>query len=123
MKTLVTGDMSQALYGPAWSPDGKTPVCVQYNIGDALSGLVAVDAATGKQNSIFESPDRVLFTPLVVARWQRAAGAIREPRDQSYRNQIAEVSYRDHTLRAITHDINDYADMGISADGHEWRRS
>ncbi len=116
-KTLVSGDMSQALYGPAWSPDGKTLVCVQYNIGDALSGLVAVDAATGKQNSIFESPDRVLFTPLWLPDGSGLLVRSMSRETNLTRNQIAEVSYRDHTLRAITHDINDYADMGISADG------
>jgi eukaryotic-like serine/threonine-protein kinase len=54
-KTLVTGDLNQYLYDPAWSPDGKTIVCVTFQQGDALSALVAVDAITGKQNIIFES--------------------------------------------------------------------
>jgi serine/threonine protein kinase len=116
-KPLVTGNASQALYSPAWSPDGKTLVCIVYQMGDAMSVLVAVDAATGKQHSFFESKDAILFGPLWLPDGSgllvRSLG-----RDTDLtREQIVEVSYRDHTVRAITHDINDYADMGISADG------
>ncbi len=117
-KTLVTGSMGQALYFPAWSPDGKTIVCVVYSTGEAISGLVAVDAATGKLNSIFESKDAVLFDPLWLP---DGSGLLARSlgRDTNLsREQIVEVSYRDHTVRSITHDINDYADMGVSADGH-----
>jgi serine/threonine protein kinase len=117
-KTLVTGNISQALYSPAWSPDGKTLVCPVYGITDARSGLMAVDAATGKQDLIFKSEDAIVFDPLwlpdgsglLVRYLSRATSLVRR--------QIAEVSYRDHNLRAITHDINDYADLSISGDGH-----
>ena len=117
-KTLVTGNASQALYSPAWSPDGRTIVCAVYGIPDAISGLMAVDAASGKQDLIFKSEDAVVFDPqwlpdgsgLLVRYLRRASNLTR--------HEIAEVSYRDHTLHAITHDINDYADLGISGDGH-----
>jgi hypothetical protein len=40
-------------------------------------------------------------------------------RDTNFtRQQIVEISYRDHRARAVTHDINDYSDLGLSADGH-----
>ena len=44
---------------PAWSPDGKTIVCVAYQQGDALGGLLAVDAITGKQNRYLSIQRRV----------------------------------------------------------------
>ena len=116
-KTLVTGTEDHALIYPAWSPDGKTIVCVVYQPGDVLSRLVAVDAMTGKQTVLFESNggllDGTAWLPdgsgLLVLSWSR---------DSNFtRRQILEVSPRDHTARAITHDINDYSDLSISADG------
>jgi eukaryotic-like serine/threonine-protein kinase len=117
-KTLVTGNARQALFGPAWSPDGKTIVCAFFGIPDAISGLMAVDAATGKQDLIFKTEDAVVRDPqwlpdgrgLLVRYLSRATNFTR--------NEIAEVSSRDHGVRAITHDLNDYSDLGISGDGH-----
>ena len=117
-KTLVTGDAKQALYHPAWSPDGKTIVCVTYQQGDALSDLVAVDAITGKQTVIFESKDGYLQKTA----WLPDGGGLLAPyygKDTDFtRAQIVEVSYRDRRIRAITHDINNYSDLSLSADGH-----
>jgi eukaryotic-like serine/threonine-protein kinase len=117
-KTLVTGSMSQGLYGPAWSPDGKTVICVVYTTGDAISGLVAVDAVTGKQNVIFESKTGVLFGPV----WLPDGSGLLARylgRETNYsRNEIVGISFGDHTARAVTHDINNYADLSLSADGH-----
>jgi len=117
-KTLVTGNMNQALYSPAWSPDGKTIVCVILQPGDAISGLTAVDAITGKQNLIFESKDGYLWGPM----WLPDGNSLLTLHSGSgisfTRAQIIEISYRDHTARAVTRDINAYSDLSISADGH-----
>jgi eukaryotic-like serine/threonine-protein kinase len=117
-KTLVLGNANQILWGPAWSPDGKTIVCVINQQGDALSSLVAVDAITGKQSLIFESKEGFLFSPV----WLRDGSALLALYPSSDTNftgrQIEEISYRDHTARAVTHDINDYSDLSLSADGH-----
>jgi eukaryotic-like serine/threonine-protein kinase len=117
-KTLVTGNMNQALHDPAWSPDGKTIACVIYQQGDALSGLVAVDAITGKQTLIFESKDGFLLAPV----WLPDGGGLltlyRGIGANFTRRQIAEISYLDRRVRAVTHDINDYSDLSLSADGH-----
>jgi len=117
-KTLVLGTEDHMLVFPAWSPDGKTIVCVTFQQGDALTSLVAVDAITGKQTVIFESKDGFLDK---TAWLPDGSGllALSYGRDNNFsRPQIVEVSYRDHTARAITHDINDYSDLSISADGH-----
>src|ERR1700735_2378202 len=42
-KTLVPGISKQRLRDPAWSPDGKTIVCLINEPAGAISGLVAVD--------------------------------------------------------------------------------
>ncbi len=117
-KTLVTGNMSQALYAPAWSPDGKTIICVVYTTGDAISGLVAVDAVTGKQNVVFESKDGPLFDPAWLPDGSSLLARYLGKETNFNRSEIVEISYRDHTVRAVTHDINNYADLSLSADGH-----
>jgi serine/threonine protein kinase/Tol biopolymer transport system component len=114
-KTLVLGTEDHLFFRPAWSPDGKTIACVVYQ-GYALSSLVAVDAITGKQTAIFESKDVYLDK---TAWLPDGSGllALNYGNGANFR-QISEISYRDHTARAITHDINDYSDLSISADGH-----
>ena len=114
-RTLVLGSEDHLLFHPSWSPDGKTIACVVYQ-GEVLSSLVTVDAITGKQTAIFESKDvyldKTAWLPdgsgLLVLSYGNGANF----------RQISEISYRDHTVRAITHDINDYSDLSISADGH-----
>jgi serine/threonine protein kinase/Tol biopolymer transport system component len=116
-KTLVTGNISQVLSDPAWSPDGKTIVCVIFHQGDAITSLVAVDAITGKPDTLFESKDAVLSKPAWLPDGDLLALSV--GRDTSFtRQQIVEISSRDHISRPITHDINDYSDLSLSADGH-----
>src|SRR5271170_1040786 len=117
-KTLITGSMSQALYAPAWSPDGKTMVCVVYTIGDAISGLMAVDAVTGKQELVFESRDGPLFRPAWLPDGSGLLALYQGLETGFSRNEIVAISYREHKVRAITHDIGDYGDLSLSADGH-----
>jgi eukaryotic-like serine/threonine-protein kinase len=117
-KTLVAGNMSQRLSDPAWSPDGKTIVCVIEQPGDAISGLVAVDAVTGKQNLIFASKTGLLLNPTWLPDGSGLLALYVGKENNFTRQQIVEISVRDGTSRAVTHDINDYADLSLSADGH-----
>jgi Tol biopolymer transport system component len=116
-KTLVLGNANQLLWDPAWSPDGKTIICFINQQGDALSSLVSVDAITGKQTLIFESKDGFLSSP----QWLPDGGsllALYFGRDTTFtRQQIVEISYRDRRSRAVTHDVNSYSDLSLSADG------
>jgi serine/threonine protein kinase/Tol biopolymer transport system component len=116
-KTLVTGSMNQALYAPAWSPDGKTIVCVVYTIRDAISGLMAVDAVTGKQELIFESKDGPLFSPAWLPDGSSLLALYLGLETSFSRHEIVEISYRDRKVRAVTHDIGDYGSLSLSADG------
>ena len=117
-KTLVTGKMSQALYGPAWSPDGKSIACVVYGSGGALSVLVTVDARTGEQKSIFASKDGPLAEPLWLPDGDTLLARYLGRDANLTRWQIVGISPRDSKARPITHDINDYSDLSLSADGH-----
>ncbi|HSY93480.1 MAG TPA: protein kinase [Candidatus Binatus sp.] len=117
-KTLVTGNTNQMLYDPAWSPDGKTIACVIYQQGDALTSLMAVDAITGKQNLIFESKDGFLANHTWLPDGAGLLALYRGTGANINRRQIVEISYRDRKARAVTHDINDYSALSLSADGH-----
>jgi serine/threonine protein kinase len=117
-KTLATGNMSQALYAPAWSPDGKTIICVVYSTADAISALVAVDPITGKQNVVFEAKDGPLFDPAWLPDGSSLLARYIGKETNFNRSEIVEISYRDRTVRAVTHDINNYADLSLSGDGH-----
>ena len=116
-KTLVRGNASQLLWDPAWSPDGKTIVCVINQQGDALSSLVSVDAITGKQTVMFESKDGFLTRP----QWLPDGGsllALYQGRDTNFtRDQIVEISHREGRSRSLTHDVNSYSDLSLSANG------
>jgi eukaryotic-like serine/threonine-protein kinase len=117
-KTLVTGAMNQLLYEPAWSPDGKTIVCVINRPGHALSGLVAINALTGRQNLFFEFNSGFLYKPVWLPDGSGLL-ALSSDRETNYaRNRIVEISYPGGTLRAVTHDIDNYQDLSLSADGH-----
>jgi serine/threonine protein kinase len=116
-KTLVTGNMNQFLWGPAWSPDGKTIVCVIYQTGDARSSLVAVDAITGKQSIIFESKDGFLRDPAWLPEGRSLLALYFGKETNFSRWQIVEVSHQDRRAHAVTHDINDYSNLSVSADG------
>ena len=117
-KTLVTGKINEALRDPAWSPDGKTIVCTIIQPGDALGGLVAVDASTGKQNLVFESKDGFLFQPVWLPDGSGLLALYTGGETNFSRQQIVAVSLRDRSARAVTHDINDYSDLSLSEDGH-----
>jgi len=118
-KTLVAGNMNQRLSFPAWSPNGKTIVCV---IGQpsaaAISGLMAVDAVTGKQDLIFTAKDGVVLNHEWLPDGDHLLALYSGMENNFTRQQIVEISLRDRTLHAVTHDINNYSDLSISADGH-----
>ena len=85
---------------------------------EALSSLVTVDAITGKQTLIFECKDGFLDKPAWLPDGSSLL-ALYFGRDTNFiRQQIVEISYRDHRARAVTHDINNYSDLSLSADGH-----
>ena len=109
-KTLVDGNMNQRLSDPAWSPDGKTIVCVILQPANAISGLMAVDVASGKQNLIYAFQDGIVQSPVWLPDGSSLL-ALYAGRDTNFRrDQIVQISPRDHTHRAVTHDTNDYSD-------------
>ena len=118
VKTLVTDNINQnLLMEPAWSPDGKTIVCVSGGTG-SIGRLVAVDAINGKQTPIFESKDGYVNDPVWLPDGRGLLALSNGLQTNRTRHQIAEISYPGGTVRAITHDLNNYAALSLSADGH-----
>ena len=76
-KDLATGPRGNALYEPTWSPDGKTIVCFVAQPGNALTGLVAVDVASGQQRVFFSAP---LLSSLVLSGCPTAAACSPSPK-------------------------------------------
>ncbi|MGB9513084.1 MAG: protein kinase [Candidatus Acidiferrum sp.] len=117
-KTLVTGNMNQLLRYPAWSPDGKAIVCVIVQPdAQALTGSVAIDALTGKQTLFFSTAGY-----LGQLAWRpdgRGLLALLRDRETNFiRNRIVEISYPEGKLVPLTHDVGNYSDLSLSADGH-----
>jgi eukaryotic-like serine/threonine-protein kinase len=110
---LYTGPISGGLNDPAWSPDGKTIVCMVVQPGNAFSGLVAFDIASGKQQLFFSAPDTVWERPVWLP---DGTGLV--ALSSLGRSQIKFVSYPGGKSSAVTRDINDYSDPSLSGDGH-----
>ena len=62
-RALSSGPTSDALYQPAWSPDGKIIVGQMLDVANGLIRLVAVDATTGQRKAFFSSNQRIFDKP------------------------------------------------------------
>ncbi len=111
-KVLYSGSTTGGLYDPAWSPDGKTIVCMVIQPGNAFSGLVALDAASGKQNLFFTSDDQLVQRPDWLPNG-RGLIALSEIGHQ----QVVLVTYPEGRLYPVTRDTNNYSDPSVAGDG------
>jgi Tol biopolymer transport system component len=112
---------SFSIEGVAWSPDGETIVCAGRSFAPGRGGfrLVGIRPEDGAERSLTEyrwtSVRRFAWLPdgrgLIIA-------ATSQPSPLSH--QIYYVSYPDGKERSITHDLNDYRSMSVSADGESF---
>jgi serine/threonine protein kinase len=112
-KILYSGPVSGGLQDPAWSPDGKTIVCMVLQPGGAFSGLVTIDLASGKRKLFFTSDASIVQRPVWMPD-QRGLLA----QSTFGRNQIVFVSYPDGKFHNVTRDTNNYSEPSLAADGH-----
>jgi serine/threonine protein kinase len=115
-QVLASGLNGQAFLNPAWSPDGSIILCVVNQPGDALTGLMAVDVHSGKQQLILSSESALLLPTwlpdghgLLVQNATRASNFSQR--------QIAYVVYPEGRIDPITRDTNNYSDLSVAANG------
>ncbi len=113
---LTSGANVQGLYNPAWSPDGKTILCVVNQPGDALSGLMAVDTRTGQQRLVM-SADSALANPTWLPDGSGLLVVDRGRSSNFAQFQIAFVAYPEGHMDPVTRDTNSYSGLNLSANG------
>jgi len=103
---------------PAWSPDGKTIVIpLTQPSPDTFAGLMVVDAASGKQQTI-PVKDAPLF--LAPAWTPDSSGLILSSLDLQnglLNDQLLFLSYPPGQMRELTADTNNYGSPSLAADG------
>jgi eukaryotic-like serine/threonine-protein kinase len=115
---LATGTMDKYLDDPAWSPDGKAVICMIHQpTTGSLAGLVAINPLTGKQALLFAAAG-FLKRPTWLPDGSSLLVLLRDKETNFQRSQIAHVSYPAGKFRRVTHDLSDYSDLSLSADGH-----
>jgi Tol biopolymer transport system component/phage shock protein PspC (stress-responsive transcriptional regulator) len=104
-------------YEPAWSPDGKTIVIpVAQPTPETIAGLLAVDVATGKQQTTAVSPLRLYYGGVWLP---DGSGLVMTTVSQltDLHGQLTLVSYPQGEPRQLTTDTNDYFHPSVSGDG------
>jgi eukaryotic-like serine/threonine-protein kinase len=117
-RVIASGPVSSSLFFPAWSPDGTKIACVILQPANAITGLVAIDVATGKQQLFYTASTGILGATAWLPDGKSLITLVRDQDSNFTRNQILFVPYPQGASRLITRDINDYSDLSLSADGH-----
>ena len=115
-KVIATGPLNEVQFDLAWSPNGKTIVMALSQPGDALGGMAAFDAESGKRNDFLLSKD-LYFSKQVWLPDGSGLLALGVPVFSS-QVQIVHVAYPSGKVSAVTRDTNSYIDLSMAADGH-----
>ncbi|MGC2368079.1 MAG: hypothetical protein WA474_03375, partial [Candidatus Sulfotelmatobacter sp.] len=114
---LASGSNGQALYSPAWSPDGKTIVCDEEHVGNSRESLVALDVESKRQKIIFGSNAQLVESPAWLPDGSGLLGLLREQSSNFNQAQIVAVSFPEGKLSPITRDTNTYSNLSVAASG------
>jgi eukaryotic-like serine/threonine-protein kinase len=115
-KVLTGGDSRQNLYNPSWSPDGETILCVVSHPDNALTGLTAIDTATGQQRIVLSS-DSALALPTWLPDESGLLMLERSHSTNFNRNQIVYSAYPNGRIEPVTRDTNDYSELSLATTG------
>jgi serine/threonine protein kinase len=117
-KVLSSGPLVEALYEPAWSPDGKVIVGPVIDVSNGLIKLVAVDTVSGQRTAFFSSNERVLNQSTWLPDGSGVLGLVQERSNNFTRNQIGFISYPKGVYSPVTRDTNSYSDLSLAGNGH-----
>ncbi len=113
---LTSGSNGQGLYSPAWSPDGKKIVCVGLQPGNALTGLVEVNASSGQRNLLLGSAGA-----LALPTWMPDGSGLllleSNWATRFNRQQIEFMSYPEGKITPVTRDTNSYSELSLASTG------
>ena len=113
-KTLASGQLSEANFDVAWSPDGRKIVLLLSQPGDALGGMDAIDVETGKRNPFLISKD-LFFNKMA---WlPDGTGLLALAQPFAGPNQIVHIAYPSGKISPLTRDTSAYSDLSLAADG------
>jgi eukaryotic-like serine/threonine-protein kinase len=115
---LASGPVSEGLFAPQWSPDGKIIAAIALQSAGVLQSLVAVDAQTGKRQMIFGSNDVLVGETAWMPDGSGLLTLVRQQSSNFSRKQIAFISYPAGKLYPVTRDPNTYSDLSVAANGH-----
>jgi Tol biopolymer transport system component len=116
-KTLTHGSLSEytGAGALAWSPDGKVIVMALSQPGNALGGLDAIDAETGKRHVFLMSKEWFITRPVWLP---DGSGLLALAAMFAGQTQIVHVAYPSGKVAMVTRDTNNYIDLSLAADGH-----
>jgi eukaryotic-like serine/threonine-protein kinase len=112
-KDLVNLDFLPSIFAPAWSPDAK--VIVIFSRVKTTNMLIAVDVATGKQQTIISSTEMRFASPIWMP--DKSGMIVLYTEKGSKNQQVGFVSYPEGKLRPTTRDTNSYSGISVSRDG------
>ena len=105
-------------YMPSWSPDGKTIVIpIVQPTKDAIGGLMAVDVASGKDQIVAISPDRIFYTAAWLPAGTGFIVSAMQVEAMHLQTQLGYLPYPNGEYRALTSDTNNYGQQTIAKEG------
>ena len=105
-RVLGTRSAINALFGPAWSPDGKTVALTTYETAKGLRAVLwAVSVSDGSVREVYSAPH-----PIGRPRWLPDGSGLLVPMGDppAFRGQLWYIPFPKGEVRRLTNDLTDY---------------
>jgi len=99
------------------SPSGFVTIPIVQPTKDALGAFLAVDPATGQDQVVAVSPDRIYHGPVWMPDGSALIASAVQADAEHLQAQIGYMNYPSGKYRELTADTNDYSKLGIAKDG------